>query len=138
MDFNANQMREDALIPEGRYKFRVKDAREKRSTAGNDMLNLKLSLIIKGREVTLWDSLILLPKMFWKIEHFCETTGLTEQLEKGRIMAQDCINCEGWLDIIHKIDQQTGILDNKIRDYVMPEVKNDDFVSLEDEIPNFL
>ena len=46
MDFNAQQMRADALIQEGRYKFVVKDAREKRSAAGNDMLNLKLGIKI--------------------------------------------------------------------------------------------
>ena len=75
MDFNANQMRADALIANGRYKFRVKDAREKRSSSGNDMLNLKLTLNVNARDVIYWDSLILIPKMFWKIEHFCMAIG---------------------------------------------------------------
>jgi hypothetical protein len=138
MDFNANQMRSDSLIPNGQYKFRVKDAREKRSAAGNDMLNLKLILYINGREVSYWDSLILLPKMFWKIEHFCETTGLNEALENGRLMAQDCLDKEGWIDIVQKVDQSTGTIDNQTRDYVLPPTeKNDDFISLDEDIPNF-
>jgi hypothetical protein len=138
MDFNANQMRADALIPEGQYKFRVKDAREKRSTAGNDMLNLKLVLYVNGREVLYWDSLILLPKMFWKIEHFCETTGLTDALNAGRLMAQDCQDKEGWIDIVQKIDQSTGVLDNQTRDYVLaPQAKNDDFIPFDEDVPNF-
>jgi hypothetical protein len=141
MDFNANQMRADALIPEGQYKFRVKDAREKRSSAGNDMLNLKLILNINGREVSYWDSLILLPKMFWKIEHFCETTGLQEALANGRLMAGDCIDKEGWIDIVQKVDGQTGVLDNQTRDYVMApvetEAKNDDFIPFDEDVPNF-
>jgi hypothetical protein len=66
MDFNANQMKEDALIKEGRYKFRVLDAREKRSGAGNDMINLKLQLEVSGRAVTYWVSLILMPKKLRK------------------------------------------------------------------------
>lgn len=138
MDFNANQMRSDALIPDGRYKFRVKDAREKRSAAGNDMLNLKLILNVNGREVSYWDSLILLPKMFWKIEHFCETTGLTENLNAGRLMAQDCINQEGWIDIMQKVDQQTGVLNNQTRDYVIEiEATNDDFIPFDEDVPSF-
>jgi len=139
MDFNADQMRKDALIPEGRYKFRVKDAREKRSAAGNDMINLKLGLSVEGRNVFLWDSLILTPKMFWKIEHFCEATGLNEALANGRLMAQDCLDKEGYLDIVQKIDSQTGVLDNQVKDYAMPELeaKNDDIIPFDEDIPNF-
>ncbi len=141
MDFNANQMRADALIPEGKYKFRVKDAREKRSSAGNDMLNLKLIIFINNREVPLWDSLILIPSMFWKIEHFCEATGLEENLANGRLMAQDCQDQEGYVDIIQKIDAQTGELANKVRDYIQAPVetdaKNDDFIPFDEDVPNF-
>ena len=139
MDFNAAQMRADALIQEGKYKFRVKDAREKRSSSGNDMINLKLVLFINGREVPLWDSLILLPSMFWKIEHFCEATGLSEQLANGRLMVQDCLEVEGIVDIIQKVDVQTGELANKVKDYLPPEqeAKNDDFIPFDEDVPNF-
>ena len=95
MDFNANQMRQDALIPDGRYKFHVKDAREKRSDSDNDMINLKLILTVNGRSVLYWDRLILTPKMFWKIEHFCLATGLSDKIIEGRLMAQDCLDKEG-------------------------------------------
>jgi len=142
MDFNANQMRQDALIPDGKYKFRVRDAREKRSQAGNDMLNLKLTLLVNGREVQYWDSLILMPKMFWKFEHFCETAGLKDKLEAGRIMAQDCLNREGWIEITQKVDSQTGVLANQTKDYCLePQellpIADSDPTSLDDDIPNF-
>ncbi len=121
MDFNANQMRADALIKEGRYKFRVEDAREKRSQSGNDMLNLKLILSVNKREIIYWDSLILIPKMFWKVEHFCESIGIPEKIEEGSLIAQDCLEKEGYIDIIQKVNQQTGELINQTKDYVVPE-----------------
>lgn len=143
MDFNANQMKADALIKEGRYKFRVKDARERRSNSGNDMLNLKLYLKVNGRDVLYWDSLILMPKMFWKVEHFCHAAGMPEKIEQGRLMAQDCFDREGYIDIIQKVDQQTGELINQTKDYVKPEelegeIHADETDSLfNDDIPSF-
>lgn len=143
MDFNAAQMREDALIPEGRYKFRVKDAREKRSSNGNDMLNLRLALQVNNREVLQWDKLILMPKMFWKIEHFCAATGLTDKLNAGQIMAQDCQDKEGYVDIVRKPDSLTGEITNQVKDYIVPEQQivhellPVDIVDLNDDVPNF-
>lgn len=121
MDFNAQQMREDALLKEGRYKFTVLDAREKRSSAGNDMLNLKLSLEVNGRRIVFFDSLILTPKMFWKVEHFCKAVGMAEKIDEGRLMAQDCSNKEGYVDIIQRSNPQTGELENQAKDYIKPE-----------------
>lgn len=121
MDFNAQQLRADALIKDGRYKYTVLDAREKRSGAGNDMLNLKLSLEVDGRRVVQFDSLILIPKMFWKVEHFCQSAGIPEKIEEGRLMAQDCLGKEGYLDLCQKVDQQSGELINQVKDYVKPE-----------------
>ena len=142
MDFNAKQMKEDALIKEGRYQFRVKDAREKRSSSGNDMLNLQLWLNVNGRRVLYFDSLILTPKMFWKVEHFCQATGMPEKIDQGRLMAQDCFEREGWIDIIQKIDKESGELVNQTKDYVKPESSdavpvNDESGSFDDELPNF-
>jgi hypothetical protein len=141
MDFNANQMRADALIANGRYKFRVKDAREKRSSSGNDMLNLKLTLNVNARDVIYWDSLILIPKMFWKIEHFCMAIGLTDKIIEGRLMAQDCLDGEGWIEITQKANSQTGELENQTKDYWdAPEVEAvniTDFVAFDEDVPNF-
>jgi len=137
MDFNAQQMRADALIQEGRYKFVVKDAREKRSATGNDMLNLKLGLKIGDREVTQWSSLILIPKMFWKFEHFCKAVGLTDKMEAGRVMAQDCLGREGEVEIVQKTDNLTGELSNEVKDYIFEAQPEEPPVSLNDDLPNF-
>lgn len=142
MDFNASQMREEALIKEGRYKFRVLDAREKRSMAGNDMINLRLILTVGNKTVTYLDSLLLIPKMFWKVEHFCQATGMPEKIEEGRLMAQDCLLKEGYIDLVQKQDQQTGELINATKDYVKPEnLKPSEQTEVEhfqdDDVPDF-
>lgn len=121
MEFNVQQMREDALIPEGIYDFEVLDAREKRSSSGTDMLNLKLRVQVNNRNVLYWDTLFLMPKMFFKIEHFCQTTGLTSKLDEGRLMAQDCLGKQGQIHIVRKIDNRTGEVINQTKDYVKPE-----------------
>lgn len=134
MDFNAKQMREDALIREGIYNFEVLDAREKRSSTGNDMLNLKLRLDMGGRQLIYWDCIVLTPKMFYKIEHFCHTTGMPEKIDQGRVMAQDCLGRQGQIHIVQKIDKETGELTNQTKDYIKPEKVDavNDFV--DDEI----
>jgi hypothetical protein len=121
MDFNAQQMREDALLKEGRYKFTVLDAREKRSSSNNDMINLKLSLEVNGRRVVFYDSLIFTPKMFWKIEHFCKTTGMPQKIDEGHLIPNDCFGKEGYVDIVQKPDNQTGELINQVKDYIKPQ-----------------
>lgn len=139
MDFNAAQMRADALIPEGIYDFEVLDAREKRSGSGNDMLNLKLRVIVNNRAVTYWDCIVLMPKMFYKVEHFCKTTGQPEKIEQGRLMAQDCLGKQGQIHIVQKVDNQTGELGNQTKDYVVPEEAEQAAPAEEfnDDIPNF-
>ena len=130
MDFNAQQMREDALLKDGRYKYVVLDAREKVASSNNEMINLKLSLEVNGRRVVQWDSLILTPKMFWKVEHFCKSAGIPEKIEEGRLTGSDCYAKEGWVDITSKPNKDTGELENVVKDYVKP-----DNVTLDDDIP---
>jgi hypothetical protein len=139
MQFDAKQMKADLLIPAGTYKFRVVDAREKRSSAGNDMINMKLTLLVDGRDVKYFDSLILMPKMFWKIEHFCETVGMPEKIEEGSLMAGDCWEKEGHIEIIQKANRETGVMENQTKDYVtlsQNEAPVPDNSFLDDDIPN--
>jgi len=120
MEFNANQMREDSLIPEGVYKFKVIDATEKTSQAGNPMISLKLELLVNNRKVNIWDRLILIPKMFWKIEHFCSSTGKDDLIEKGSIMAQDCLWAEGYAEVTHQQNGPKMTIDAQVNNYVIP------------------
>lgn len=123
MEFNANQLRADALLKEGRYKYTVVDASEKKTQAGDDMLNLKLALEVESRRVIFFDRLVLMPKMFWKLEHFCKSAGIYDKVEKGSLSAMDCAGKTGYVDIIQKANNQTGELENQVKDYVKPEDK---------------
>lgn len=139
MDFNAKQMREDALIKKGRYRFRVAQGKEKRSSSGNDMMILKIT-IDTGRATTIWATLIFIPKMFWMVEHFCEATGMAHKIEEGRLMAQDCDGKEGILEIDHRTNKETGEVEAYVKDFLIPEKqepiqKDDGF--MDDDIPNF-
>lgn len=135
MDFNAQQMREDALLKDGRYKYTVLDAREKVSSTGNNMINLKLSLEVNGRRVVFFDSLIFTPKMFWKVEHFCKASGMPEKIDEGSLTPNDCFAKEGYVDIIRKADNQTGELTNQVKDYIKPEEHEANQIMIDDDLP---
>lgn len=121
MEFNADQMKKDALAPEGIHKFKVNDASEKTSQAGNDMINLRLELYIDDKKVNMTDRLILIPKMFWKIEHFCNATGKGDLIDKGRLTAGDCMFLEGYAVVAHKYNDISMQTEAIIKDYVIPE-----------------
>lgn len=123
MEFNANQMRSDALLKEGRYKYTVLDASEKKTQAGDNMINLKLALEVEARRVIFFDRLVLMPQMFWKLEHFCKSAGLADKIEKGSLTPDDCAGKTGYIDIIQKANNKTGELENQVKDYVKPEDK---------------
>lgn len=141
MDFNAKQMREDALLKKGRYKFRVHQGREKTSAKGTDMIVLRMALSVNGRDVQFWATLLFMPKMFWFVEHFCKATGMPEKIDEGRLMAQDCDGKEGYLDIDHRVNAETGEVEAYVKDFVKPEdlkpseSENVDFV--DDDVPPF-
>lgn len=140
MQFNADQMRKDALIPEGLYKFKVIHAQEKTSSTGNQMINLKLEIWIENRGIKLFDSLILIPKMFWKIDHFCEAVGLPPLVGDCVLWAGDFEGKEGNVIVGHFRNNQTGEIEAKVKDYVIPEsVPQEKSVESfkDDEVPDF-
>jgi|SRR5580692_7116796 hypothetical protein len=133
MYFDAKQMREDALIKKGTYKFRVLQGREKRASTGTEMLNLKLMLTINHREVQYYTSLFLLPSMFWMVEHFCKATRIEHKIEEGCIMAQDVDGLQGGYVVIdHRVNKETGEVEAYTKDFLA-----DDELPINDDIPNF-
>lgn len=140
MDFtplNDQELKELNLYPEGRYRFRVIRCDQKRSpNSGNDYFNLKLNIQVNGKDRTLFDMLFFEGKMLYKTKHFCEVTGMPEKYESGKLMPFECDNKEGWLDLVQRVNQKTGELQNNVKDYVLDEAelkKPDDFI--DDELP---
>ncbi len=139
MDFTPlsdEQIRELSLYPEGRYRFRVLRAEQKRSQAGSDYFNLKLNIIVNDKDRPLFDMLFFEGKMIFKTKHFCEVTGMAAKYDAGKLMPAECDNKEGWLELTHRINQKTGELQNNVRDYVLNEVDApvDEFL---DDVPSF-
>jgi hypothetical protein len=110
----------DVTLPEGIYDFVVADANDKRSTNGNDMIELQL--IIKGensQEVRIFDNLVFTPKAFWKIDMFRLCTG--DKLVKGQSCdfdATDCLDRTGKCFVI--VDKYEGRERNKVGEYLDP------------------
>lgn len=124
MDFtplNDQELRELNLYPEGRYRFRVMRTEQKRSKAGSDYFNLRMNININGKDRTLFDMLFFEGKMMFKTKHFCEITGMLDKYEKGKLMPFECDGKEGWLDLTQRVNQQTGELQNSVKDYVTDE-----------------
>ncbi len=137
MDFNAKQMREDALLAKGKYKFTVLHTKEKTSAKGTDMFILKMRLEVNGRPVQFWATLLMLPSMFWFFEHFCKAVGLESALDAGTLMAQDLDGKEGTLEINHRVNKETGEVEAYVKDFIAPEIAAENDAMFNDDVPNF-
>lgn len=95
----ANSKSND-LLPDGTYRFLVRDVNEKVSNAGNHMLEVSLSIYdVNKKEYNLKDYLIMTDKWSFKLRHFCEAVGLLAQYEKGSINITNCIMRRGFLEL---------------------------------------
>ena len=139
MQYNAKQMREEALPAKGQYHFTVLHTREKTSSSGNEMLILKLRLERNHKSFNFFSTIVLTPKMFWLFEHFCKATGMPEKIDDGNLMAQECDGKEGYLEMDHRVNQQTGEIEAYVKDFVKPEdlPEFEEVDELNDEIPSF-
>lgn len=111
------QLREQGLWPEGSYDFRVAEATECQSKAGNDQIKLKL-VIYKGEDTRfVYD--YLTASMEYKLRHFCEATGLLAKYDSGRLNADDMVGREGIVQI--RIEPASGNYEakNAVKDYVV-------------------
>jgi hypothetical protein len=110
----------DTTLPEGTYDFVVADANDKRSSSGNDMIELQL--IIKGdngQEVRIYDNLVFTERAFWKIDAFRVCTG--DVLVRGQSVefdATDCLDRGGKCYVI--VDTYEGRSRNKVGEYLDP------------------
>jgi hypothetical protein len=141
MQYNASQMREDALPKKGRYHFTVLHTREKTSASGNGMFIFKLRVQHEGeaRQFNFFSTIVLIPSMFWQFEHFCKATGMPEKIEAGNLMAQECDGKEGFLEMDHRVNKETGEIEAYVKDYIKPEnleTPAPEFV--DDDVPPFV
>lgn len=89
----------DAISPTfepGLNEFIVKDAIQKTSKAGNEMIELKLEVSDnKDHTALIYDYIVSKDNCMWKLKNFCEQVGLIENYNIGFIEPSDCLNKTG-------------------------------------------
>jgi len=115
----------EALSPvfqPGKSKFKVLEASERKSKSGNDMIELKLELKDEDNRTThVYDYLVSIPTMMWKMKHFCESCKISNKYEEGTLKSLDC---QGRVGIcVSAIEKGKGEYKDKvkIKDYCNDE-----------------
>lgn len=106
------------LIPAGEYDFLVKEAEDRHSKTGNEMIKLTLAIWdANGNERIVFD--YLLDKLMYKVKHFADAVGLEEKYLAGGYSAQDCLNLSGRCKVIVDEPEENSPYPpkNSIKDY---------------------
>ena len=88
----AMKAKEFPLLDDGVYRFRVIESKPRQSSSGNSMIALKICIEHEGQEYNVFDNLIGVKSMAWKVKHFAEATGLEREY------AIRAFNCESPMD----------------------------------------
>lgn len=109
------------LLPRGEYDFEVIKAKDKVSSAGNEMIELELDVYADdGKKSRVFD--YLLEIVAYKLKHFCQAVGLSNEYDIGNLSADMCIGRSGRCKVEIKHDKTGEYSDkNIIRDYCKPE-----------------
>lgn len=121
------------IFPKGEYDFTVVKADDGVSKVGNPMIKLALDIYApNGKKSRVFD--YLLESLAYKLKHFCDTVGLSQEYESGIIVSDMCINRTGRCTIGIQHDKTGEYSDkNVVRDYCKAEKEIDDINS--EELP---
>lgn len=125
------------LLPDGTYRFTVRNAVEAVSKSGNPMVRIDIEIYgHDGGSILTSDYLVSSDKMAWKIKHFCDTLGLLEQYQKGGLEAQNLIRLQGYAQVVTEKRSEYPAR-NKVKDYGKPkEKKSNNVLSPQKADPN--
>jgi hypothetical protein len=110
------------FVPAGDYKFKVVEATEDTSKAGNEMIKLKLKpQMPDGREgPSFFDYLVFNEKSFWKVDAFLKSCDQHPgEGEETDIKAEDLIGYEGEVSLT--VETFEGKKSNKVAAYLFEE-----------------
>lgn len=110
------------LLPKGIYPFEVAEAKEKTSKAGNDMIELRLSILAEDdSKHGVFDYLVESDGSAPKIRQFAVSVGMLPQYESGQFDAADMIGKTGVCKLYIKSDKTGAYPDkNAVGEYVKP------------------
>ncbi len=127
------EIQEVNLIPVGIYPFEVlsvddtdNEGYQLKSKAGNAMIKLQLKIWdANGRAKVVYDYLVSVESMVYKIKHFCDSIGFENEYAEGKFNPKSCIGKSGSLDLsIQKGKLKPGTRDefysdkNSVKDYL--------------------
>lgn len=114
------ELASDGLWPESIVDFEVMEAEDTTSRAGSDMVKLKVKVFNdQGASRTVYEYLVGIDSMQWKIRAFCAAVGLLEQYETGELDAVDMEGRTGKCKLIIQKDKSGSFPDkNAIGAYI--------------------
>jgi len=118
------EIRQARGLPEpGDADFEITAAEETKSSKGNPMIKLTLSIWdSEGNQSTLWDYLLPdLDSMAWKWKHFCESLGL--DYNSGTIDIDSLVALTGKLVVSIRKSDEYGE-QGQVKDYTPKSVKS--------------
>jgi hypothetical protein len=83
-----------SLLPSRVYPFEVVEAKEERSSAGNDMFHLQVNILLPGGNGKIVHD-YLLPQRMEKFRHAAQAMGLIEKFDTGILSADDFVGRRG-------------------------------------------
>ena len=116
---SEKEVRQFSMLAPGIYDFEVLEATEKVSSAGNDMIELKLSILGENdRTHIVFDYLVNTDEMAYKLRHFAASIGLLAEYEAGNLPTDRMESRAGKARIV--IQPAKGQYDEKntVRDYI--------------------
>jgi hypothetical protein len=97
----------------------VYDASEETSAAGNEQIKLTLHVFnTEGKRRTVFDYLVSMESVAYKIRHFAEATGIVAQYEKGDLMPSEIVQRTGRLKLRIKKGTNGYPDQNAVQDYI--------------------
>lgn len=107
------------LWPDGTYDYEVKEATEKTSNAGNEMIELQVWLFDKeGGRRMVFDYLVSSEKAAWKIRQFAASCKLLKAYESGTLMANEIVGQQGRCVVATQKANDGYAAKNIIKEYV--------------------
>lgn len=121
------EIQDAKLIPKGIYQFEVFRAEDKmskkaeaRGETEDDMIEVELYVFVGEKERIQKDWLGTWDGGEEKLAFFCEATGQPDAYKLGTLVAADCLNQTGYLEITHKDSDQYG-KQSQVRQYLPAE-----------------
>lgn len=133
---SEKEVSETGLWPAGKYGFEIAKATDSVSkvkpdgTGGNEMIELTVKLFNDdGQSKSVFDYLMPLESVAYKLRHASAACGLLEKYETGLLMAEDFVGKTGFLKLKIQKDKTGQYPDkNVIADYVAEEAAISDVI----------